>query len=124
MRQLKRSRLKDYYIRPRSVKKDDEGVPSEVFGSAFPVRGEIWPATSTRQIETYGDRIKNISNMRIVSRFTLQLLNNVPVLILPGDLLIRPGDGLCVLAGPEDLPDFRVLSITPYEPVKLEIERR
>lgn len=124
MRQLKRSRLSTYYVKNRSTEKNNEGVPTDVYSEAFSVKGEIWPATSKRQVEMYGDRISNISNMRIPGRYTITLAGkNVISVLLEGGNVIKPGDGLCVYAQPDQDPDYRVLSITPYKPLKMEIER-
>lgn len=125
-RQLKHSRLKEYAIKNLVVAKNNEGVTSESFpGDAFVVKGEIWPATSKRQIETYGARVNNISNMRLAGQFTQTIMGALSRLILRDGNYIMPGDGVYVLADPEtDEPDYRVLSITPYQPARLEIEKR
>ena len=124
MRQLKRSRLSTYYVKNRTTEKNNEGVTTDIYSEAFSVRGEIWPATSKRQVEMYGDRITNISNMRITGRYTITLAGkNVISVLLEDGGVIKPGDGICVLAGPDQDPDYRVLSITPYKPLKMEIER-
>ena len=123
-RQLKRSRLRSFYIRTRSVTKDSEGVPSESYGTAFAVKGEVWPASGKRQIEEYGDRISGISNMRLVGQYDLELEGSVPVIKLLSGSVIRPGDGICILAASDAEPDYKVLTITPYQPALLEIERK
>lgn len=124
MRQLKRSRLKTYHIRNRTTEKNNEGVTSDIYGDAFPVQGEIWPATSKRQVELYGDRISDIANMRMTGRYTI-LIGGKRVLNIRREdgSVIRLGDGVCVYVSPDEEPDYRVLSITPYMPIKLEIEK-
>lgn len=124
MRQLKRSRLKTYHIRNRTTEKNNEGVTSDIYGDAFPVQGEIWPATSKRQVELYGDRVSDIANMRITGRYTI-LIGGKRVLNIRREdgSVIRLGDGVCVYVSPDEEPDYRVLSITPYMPIKLEIEK-
>lgn len=124
MRQLKRSRLKTYHIRNRTTEKNNEGVTSDIYGDTFPVQGEIWPATSKRQVELYGDRINDIANMRITGRYTI-LIGGKRVLNIRREdgSVIRLGDGVCVYVSPDEEPDYRVLSITPYMPIKLEIEK-
>lgn len=124
MRQLKRSRLKTYHIRSRTTEKNNEGVTSDIYGDAFPVQGEIWPATSKRQVELYGDRISDIANMRITGRYTIVIGGKRVLNIRREDgSVIRLGDGVCVYVSPDEEPDYRVLSITPYMPIKLEIEK-
>lgn len=125
MRQLKRSRLSTYYVRNRTTEKNSEGVTTDVYGEAFPVEGEIWPATSKRQVEMYGDRVSDIANMRITGRYTLVMTENRGLSVVREDgSEIKLGDGVCVLAAQDQEPDYRVLSITPYEPIKMEIERQ
>lgn len=125
MRQLKRSRLSTYYVRNRTTEKNNEGVTTDAYGEAFPVEGEIWPATSKRQVEMYGDRVSDIANMRITGRSTLVMTENRGLSVVREDgSEIKLGDGVCVLAAQDQEPDYRVLSITPYEPIKMEIERQ
>lgn len=124
MRQLKRSRLSTYHVKNRTTEKNNEGVTVDVYGEAFPIRGEIWPATSKRQVEMYGDRINGISNMRIVGRYTVLMSEaRVMSIVREDGSAIKLGDGVCVYAGADQEPDYRVLSITPYEPIKMEIEK-
>lgn len=124
-RQLKHSRLKHYAVKNLIPATDTEGVTSETFPDpAFTVKGEVWPATGKRQVEMYGDRVNGISNMRIVGQYELTTSGAFSCIVID-DHTIRQGDGVYVLADPETQdPDYRVISITPYQPVKMEIERR
>ena len=62
--------------------------------------------------------------MRITGRYTITLAGkNVLSVLLEDGNTIKPGDGMCVFAQPDQDPDYRVLSITPYKPLKMEIER-
>ena len=127
-RQLKRSWLRSFAIRNLFIDKDGEGVTSETFPlSADPitVKGEIWPATSKRQAEMYGARLNGISNFRIVGQYSSVTDGNRIGIRLSDDCVFYTGDGLYVLADPlTEEPDYRILSITPYEPVRMEVERR
>lgn len=158
-RRIKYDRLQTIYICNRTVTKDSEGVPVESFGEPYSVRAEVWPATERRQVETYGDRITGISNVRIVGEYTMgpagatgatgssgaqgatgasgaqgatgatgttaapYFAAGTPreVGIMLGEHVLRVGDGVRINTTSE--PDFRVLTITPYKPVRLEIER-
>lgn len=124
MRRMRQTRVKTFYIRPRSVTKDSEGVPIVSYGIARPVQGEIWPAESKRQIEQYGDRISDIANMYIQGYYIVTLENDTPVIRMQDGTVIRMGDGICIYAGETDQPDYTVLSFTPYTPLRLEVERR
>lgn len=125
MRRLKLNRVRTFYVRPRFVTKDNEGVPIESFGTAVEVRGEIWPASDRRSIETYGDRITGIQSVWVEGQYMLQFNNGVnSVLLRNSNYDLNLGDGVCVEAGPTDEPDYQVVSFTPYRLLRMEIERR
>ena len=127
-RQLKHSRLRSFAIRNLVIEKNGEGVTSETFplaGDPITVKGEIWPATSKRQVEMYGDRLNGISNFRVVGQYSAGIFDGASGIQLPDNSVIRIGDGVYVLADPmTDEPDYRIISVTPYQPVKMEIEKR
>ena len=120
-RRLKYSRLKKLYICNRTVTKDSEGVPTESYGQPVEVIGEVWPAQGSRQIEQYGDRISGISNVRLATQYTYTVVGNVPTVTLPDETTILVGDGMCI--DTDSAPDFTVIAIRPYQPLKLEVER-
>lgn len=122
-RRIKRSRLQRIYVRNRAVVKDNEGVPTEQFGTAFSRDAEVWAASGQRQIEMYGDRITNISNVRIQGQYELENRNGVLYAVFSDGNELSIGDGVCVHVMDTDAPDYRIISITPYRPVRLEIER-
>lgn len=124
MRRLKQTRVKTYHAAARTVAKDNEGVPVVTFGTPFDVKGYLWPATSKRQAEEYGDRINNIANMRIEGAYTFCLLDGAPAVTFASGSVLRVGDGVYVHAGITGEPDYQVLSVTEYEPLLLEVERR
>ena len=124
MRRLKQTRLRTFLVRPRIVAKDDEGVPMIAFGDPIAVRGEIWPATSKRQIEQYGDRIDDIANMRIQGNYAITLDKRVVAVNVENGPLIHPGDGVHVYAPEDEDPDYEVRAFTQYYPLRLEVERR
>ena len=119
-RRIKRDRLQTIYFRNRTVTKDNEGVPIESFETAFERSAEVWPAGGRRQIEQYGDRIANIANARVQGKYTLG--EHFCILFDDGNA-IAMGDGVCVFVGGDELPDYRVISISPSRPVHIEIER-
>ena len=120
---LKQTRLRPFLFRPRIVTKNNEGVPEISFGTPHSFQGEIWPATSKRQIEQYGDRISGIQNMRIEGEYDIEVIGATPTAIF-GAYSIRPGDGVHVYATEDQEPDYEVLSFTQYNPLKLEVEKR
>lgn len=122
MRRLKQTRLKPYTFVKRVTAKDDEGVVTESFTAPFELMAEIWPATSSKQVEQYGDRISDISNMRLQGQYQIENRNGVPVVCFNSGHEITIGDGV-VVHQTSDAPDYRVLSLTEYYPLRLEIER-
>lgn len=121
-RRIKRSRLQTIYIRQRVMTRGSEGEPIETFEAAYEKQAEVWPAAEHRQIERYGDRITGISNVRVQGAYELNPGASEGVTFEDGSIL-KPGDGICVNVPPDSEPDFRVLTITPYRPLRLEIER-
>ena len=119
---IKRSRLQTIYLKARTVAKDNEGVPTESFGEAVEMKAEVWPVSARRQVEMYGDRASGISNARIQGAYTI--ISGAPLQIqFENGSTLKIGDGVCVNVGSTGTPDYRVLTITPYRPVHLEIER-
>ena len=125
MRRLKLTRLQTFYVRQRQVSRDNEGVQVISWGPAIKLKGEVWPANDRRSIESYGDRITGIQSMWLQGQYMLTYESGVSkVLLRDQNYLLSLGDGICFEAGPEDEPDYQVLSFTPYDLLKLEIERR
>ena len=124
MRRLKQNRLQTMYVRPKTVTYDSEGVPEISWGTAVEIKGEVWPATDRRQIESYGDRISGIQNVWVQEDYMVFLDQGVDkVLLRDATFVLSAGDGICVNAGKTDVPDYQVLSFTPYKHLKMEIER-
>lgn len=123
MRRLKQTRVRPFFIKRKSITKDAEGSPVISYGEPFALKGYIWPATSKKQIEQYGDRIDNIANMRIEGKYTIGLLGGTVQVQFEDGETLKTGDGVFVYAGLDDRPDYQVLSITQYYPLKLEVER-
>ena len=123
-RRLKQTRVRSFYIKKRNVTKDGEGVPVTTFGEPIEVKGEAWPATSKRQIETYGDRINDIANVHIQGDYTIAEQSGAVVAVLADDTILELGDGFYIYRDKsEPTPDYIILSITEYSPLKLEVER-
>jgi hypothetical protein len=124
IRRLKQTRVRSFWIKKRNVAKDNEGVPVITFGEPVEVKGEVWPATSKRQIETYGDRINDIANIHIQGQYTIAEQNGAVVAVLADDITLELGDGFYIFRDKDEpTPDYIILSITEYQPLKLEVER-
>ena len=124
IRRLKQTRVRSFWIKKRNVAKDNEGVPVITFGEPVEVKGEVWPATSKRQIETYGDRINDIANVHLQGQYTINEQNGAVVAVLADDITLELGDGFYIFRDKDEpTPDYIILSITEYQPLKLEVER-
>lgn len=121
-RRLLMRRLRDFTLMKKQTVIDSEGVPETEYAGNFVVKGYIWPATSKRQLETYGDRIENVSNFRIEGNYTIDSTSGVEKLFFPEEnQTIDLGDGVCVYTTEE--PDYRIVSFTNYYPLLMEIEK-
>ena len=124
IRRLKQTRVRSFWIKKRNVAKDNEGVPVISFGEPVEVKGEVWPATSKRQIETYGDRINDIANVHLQGQYTITEQNGAVVAVLADDITLELGDCFYIFRDKDEpTPDYIILSITEYQPLKLEVER-
>lgn len=121
---LKRSRVKQYHARARITKKDNEGGTYEEYDAAVSFDGEAWPAGGKVQAETYGERLSYIRNVKIQGEYVIMPdRDNVIHYVYPDGLDIVENDGLCLYVQPESPPDYKVISIKPYAPLRLEAER-
>ena len=123
-RRIKRDRLQTIYVRNRTVTKDNEGVPTESFGTAYEVLAEVWSAGGRKQIEQYGDRIGNIANVRVQGKYNVASEATHIVVEFEDGHTLAAGDGICIFSSDADDPDYTVLAVKPSRPVRLEVERR
>ena len=124
-RRMRRSRLETHYLRPRIVEKDSEGNTSETFGTAVEWTGEVWQASGRVQAEMYGEKLPYIRNIKIQGDYTVSVGGNgIPRYVFSESLAISEKDGLCIDCGKDEGPDYQVISITPFRPLRLEAVRR
>ena len=122
-RRMRKTRLNTIYHKSRNITKDNEGVPSIDYpGVADTLKAEYWPAGGQLQTMTYGDRVNNMLNIRVQGEYTI--IHAVEHEIYDfGDFQLSEGDGLCIHVTSDDEPDYRIISITPHKPLKMEVER-
>ncbi|MBQ8232428.1 MAG: hypothetical protein IJZ34_10965 [Lachnospiraceae bacterium] len=121
---MRRSRLKEYYWKPRIQMKDNEGSTYEEWGAAISFKGECWPASGKVQAQQYGERLSYIRNLRIEGKYeTIIDENGMISYKYENGMTICESDGICLYVGSEMKPDYKVISIKPYIPLKLEVER-
>lgn len=123
-RRLKQTNVREIVFRPRIVTKDDEGVPVISWGDPITCKGEIWPATSTRQIEQYGDRASGIQNAVVEGDYTIANVSGTLQAQRADGAVLRLGDGVYVFANVAGDPDYEILSIRDADPLRLEVEAR
>ena len=117
---MKQRRTRAIDIRRKYVTKDAEGVPNVTYGSPYTVIGEIWSASDSLQIQTYGDRVNSIMNVRIKGEYDISVEGNETVYAFD-DFEIREGDGVGIYEN--RTADYKIVSIKPYKPLKMEIQK-
>lgn len=125
---LKRSRVKTFYQKKKITKKDKEGGTYVEYGSPVPFVGESWPAGGKVQAEQYGERLGYIYNVKIAGDYeafleTLGTRNFLRYIFPESGLELMEGDGICLFAPKDSKPDYKVISIKPYRPLRLEVEK-
>lgn len=121
---MRRNRVKGFYLRKRISKKDSEGSTYEEWDAAIPFMGESWPASGKVQAQEYGERISYIQNIRIEGAYEIKADEKGMVAYDFGNgLTVQEADGICLYTGAEQQPDYKIIAIKPYKPLKLEVER-
>lgn len=104
---IRRSLLAEYNLRRRKPGRDREGGSIVDYEAAVPIQAAIWAAGGKLQAEMYGERLPYIKNMHY-----------------EGPEEMQEGDGICVNAGPEDPPDYKIVSVnSDYIPAQMVLER-
>lgn len=121
---LKRNRVKMYHLRPRILRKDDEGGTYVDYGDTVGFHGELWPAGGKVQAEMYGEKLSYIRNLRIVGEYVITTDRKGKVHhVYPDGLDITESDGLCLYVPSDADPDYKIISVKPYKPLRLEAEK-
>lgn len=121
---IKRSRLRDLYLRKRIAQKDKEGATSEGWEKALRFAGECWPASGLAQIQQYGERLNYILNMKVDGSYAVRPKEHGVSYAFGDNLVFRERDGICVRVGKDSDPDYRIISIKPYrQQLKMELEK-
>ena len=124
---LKRSRIEQFHLKKKITGKDREGGTYEEYGAATAFSGEAWPAGGKVQAEHYGERLSYIYNMKIAGKYVLvrnQADGKIHYVFPDTGLDVVESDGICLFVSKEDEPDYKIISIKPYKPLRLEVEKR
>lgn len=122
---IRRSRLEEHHLKKRIPKKDSEGGTYETWSAAIPFYGESWPASGKVQAQEYGERLSYIQNIRIKGDYEICVDEKGKTAYDFGNgLIFQESDGICLYTSGEREPDYKIIAIKPYRPLKLEVERR
>ena len=121
---MKRSRIKTYFLRKVTTVKDGEGSTSTEYGKAIAFQGESWPAGGKVQAELYGNRLSYIRNVKVDGKY-ISKPDNKGMLhyIFENGMDIMENDGVCLYVSADMTPDYKIISLKPYHPLVLEVER-
>ena len=104
---MRRDLMKTYHLRRKTTEKGPEGTVIPVYAAAVEIKATIWAASGRVQAEMYGERLTYIKNMEY-----------------EGPEAMQEGDGICVFVGPDDEPDYKIISIKPERsPKQMEFEK-
>lgn len=119
---MKRSKIRAYYLRNKSVTKDSEGVPVISYGDPFKLTGEVWPAGGKLQVEIYGNRIDRIYNCKVEGDYEIRTEGKVESYAFE-DFTLREGDGIHLFTKTDGEPDYQIIAIKAYNPLYMEVEK-
>ncbi len=121
---MKQSRIQTFHLRKRETKKNDQGVTFVDYGEPVKFSGEVWPAGGKVQAEMYGERLSYIRNMKIEGEYTVRVDEKNRLHYMFGKKLdVSETDGVCIYVPGESKPDYKIISIKPYRPLRLECEK-
>lgn len=118
---MKRSRLKQYYLRSKKVIKDNEGSTWVDYAEPVAFMGEVWAASGKVQAEIYGERLSYIRNVRVDGSYAITTdQKGIVHYVFQDGLDIVESDGVCLYVSVDADPDYKVLSIKPCKPLRME----
>ena len=121
---MKQSRIKTYFLRKAITVKDGEGCTSIDYSKAIAFQGECWPAGGKVQAKLYGNRLSYIRNVKVDGRYNVTSdEKGMSHYIFENGLDIIENDGVCLYVSKDAIPDYKIISIKPYQPLVLEVER-
>lgn len=123
-RPMRRSRIAEYSVCKCTVNKTTEGGTYDTYGEPVSFKGEVWPANGKVQAELYGERLQYIRNIRVQGEYIVEKGTDGQIhYIFPDGTDFCERDGLCLYTSATDGPDYRILSIKPYYPLRMEAEK-
>lgn len=121
---MKRSRVKKYYLRKRETLKDGQGGTYEEYMDPVEWSGEVWAAGGEVQVKMYGEKLSYIRNVKIEGKYKIVTdEKNRLHYVFENGLDVAESDGMCLYVPGESKPDYKIISIKPYQPLRLECEK-
>lgn len=106
--------------------KDKEGGEYVEYGAAVSFPGIAWPASGKVQAMQYGQRLPYIYNMNVIGEYECRFdteKGNTVYHFSETNMELSELDGICLFCGKEEGPDYKIISIKPYRPLMLEVEK-
>lgn len=119
---LKRNRMQTIYHHNLIVTKDGEGVPVKSYSAGKSLDAIVWPATSKLQIEQYGNEIHRVKNVKLDGKYEVSYDDALGIeLFKINGVLLKENDGIRIHS--KEKPDYKIVSIKPYEHLLLEVKK-
>ena len=121
-RRLTRNRMKTIHHHRLTMTKDGEGVPVKTYSPGTSLDAIVWPATNKLQIEQYGNEINRVMNVKLDGKYEVSYDDDLQVeLFKIKGVLLKENDGIRIYS--KDKPDYKIVSIKPYEHLLLEVKK-
>jgi len=83
----------------------------------------VWPAGGKLQAEIYGQRLNYICNCKVDGAYTIENDEDGTLRYKFNGFGLKEGDGICIYAGEDSKPDYKIIAIKPYKPLYMEVEK-
>lgn len=121
---MKRSRINTYFLRKAITVKDGEGCTGTEYSKPIAFQGESWPAGGKIQAEMYGNRLSYVRNVKIDGKYDITTDEKGMLhYVFENGMDVMENDGVCLHVPSNTLPDYKIVSIKPYKPLLLEVEK-
>lgn len=118
---MKRNRIRKYYHKSREVLRDAECATSTQYVKLTEFQGEVWAASGKIQAEIYGEKLSYIRNVRIDGKYVITTdRKGIVHYVYPSGLDIVENDGICLYVDADEEPDYKIVSVKPYNLLELE----
>ncbi len=119
---MKRNRRKQIFYHPLTVEIDKEGGPCKNYAEGKALKAIVWPASSKLQIAQYGNEVNRIQNVKVEGKYSVVHDEKLGIEIYQiGEIQLKENDGIRIHA--RERPDYRIISIKPYQSLLLEVKK-